>query len=137
MKIDSKVLGLAAFAVGAVFLFAVAERRPGYFADVTILGGTLMIEIIVVAIWHYERWFFPILMFSFLWAGSSLPLATAGNAARWIFLALGTKRPPPTLHRDSSRRLVVRSGGGGFRLGFPPRRNVTSEDDEPLGPFLI
>ncbi len=89
MKIDAKVLGLAAFAVGAVFLFAVAERRPGYFADVTLLGGLLMIEIIVLAIWHYERWFFPILMFSFLWAGSSLPLATAGNAARWIFLAVG------------------------------------------------
>lgn len=89
MKIDSKVLGLAAFAVGAVFLFAVAERRPGYFTDVTILGGLLMIEIIVVAIWHYERWFFPILMFSFLWAGTALPLSSAGGVARWIFLGVG------------------------------------------------
>lgn len=89
IKLDSKVLALVAVVAALAFLFVVAERRPGYFTDVTILGGLLMIEIIVLAIWHYERWFFPVLMLVFLWAGSSLPLATAGNAARWIFLGVG------------------------------------------------
>lgn len=89
MNIDSKVVGLAAVAAAVAFLFVVAERRPEYFTDVTTLGAVLMIEVIVVAIWHYERWFFPILMFNFLWAGSLLPLSSAGGVARWIFLGVG------------------------------------------------
>ena len=89
MKNGSKVLGLLAIVVMAVLLFGLAERRPGYFADVTHIEALLLLELVVAAVWHYERWFFLVMMLTFLWAGTDLPLAGAGNRARWVFLAVG------------------------------------------------
>ena len=63
------------------YLFTVAEWRPAYFTNVTILGALLLLEVVVVTVWHYERWFFAVMMLVFLWAGSTLPLAGAGSAA--------------------------------------------------------
>jgi hypothetical protein len=88
MKIDAKLLGLLAVLVAAP-LFLVAQWRPAYFTNVTILGGLLLMEVVVVTVWHYERWFFTVMMLVFLWAGSSLPLSGTGGAVRWVFLGVG------------------------------------------------
>lgn len=89
MKLEPKLFGLAVIVVAASLLFVVAERRPAYFTNVTILGALLLLEVVVVTVWHYERWFFPVMMLTFLWAGSTLPLAGAGAGVRWVFLAVG------------------------------------------------
>jgi len=89
MKSGSRLLGLLAFPVMALFLLYAAEVRPGYFTNFNYLGGVLLLEIVVVAVWHYERWFFAVLMLSFLWAGSNLPLWSTGNVVRWVFLGFG------------------------------------------------
>jgi hypothetical protein len=89
MKIGSRFLGFLAILFTAVLLFALAERRPAYFANVSFLGALLLMEVMIVAVWHYERWFFLGMMVIFLWAGTDLPLAGAGNFVRWVFLAVG------------------------------------------------
>jgi O-antigen ligase len=89
MKNGSKIVGLLALVVVAVLLFGLAERRPVYFANVTILEALLLLEVVLAAVWHYERWFFLVMMLIFLLAGTDLPLAGAGNRGRWIFLAVG------------------------------------------------
>jgi O-antigen ligase len=73
----------------AALLILLAVMRPAYLSNVTYLGALLMLEVVLVSVWHYEKWFFAILMVTFLWAGSSLPLANAALAARWILLAVG------------------------------------------------
>ena len=89
MKLDPKLLGLLAVLALAIPLFALAQWRPAYLTNVTILGAVLLLEIVIVSVWHYEKWFFLILMLVFLWAGSALPLSGAGATVRWIFLAVG------------------------------------------------
>jgi O-antigen ligase len=89
MKIGAKLFGLFAILIVALLLFALAERRPAYVANVTFLEALLLLEVVVAAVWHYERWFFLVMMLTFLWAGTDLPLAGAGNRGRWVFLAVG------------------------------------------------
>jgi O-antigen ligase len=86
MKLGSQIFGLLGV---ALLLFFFAEMRPGYFSDITYLGGFLLLEVILVSVWHYEKWFFAILMLIFLWAGSSLPMSGAAQALRWVFLMVG------------------------------------------------
>ncbi len=89
MKTGAHILGLlGALVVVSVVLLA-AEIRPGYFSNVTYLAGLLLLEIVLVTIWHYERFFFPVLMFTFLWAGTDIPFSNVGNGARWVFLSVG------------------------------------------------
>jgi O-antigen ligase len=85
----SRIFGLLALPLVALLMLVVAEMRPGYFSNVTYLGGLLLLEVVLAAIWHYERWFFVVMMLTFLWAGSGLPLAGAGSAVRWVFLIVG------------------------------------------------
>ncbi|HEY6337915.1 MAG TPA: O-antigen ligase family protein [Candidatus Sulfotelmatobacter sp.] len=89
MKSGSQVLGFLAIPIVLLCLLYAAEIRPAYFTNFNYLGGVLLLEIVVVAVWHYEKWFFAILMVSFLWAGSSLPLSSAGSLVRWVFLGVG------------------------------------------------
>jgi len=89
VKGHSRILGFLALPVLALGLFWFAERRPGYFTNQIYLGGILLLEIVAVAVWHYEKAFFPVLMLSFLWAGTDLPLVGAANAVRWVFLFVG------------------------------------------------
>src|SRR5579864_2983514 len=89
MKPGLSVLGALAVPGLILAMFWLADIRPGYFANVTYLGGLLLLEVVVVSVWHYERSFLPILMLSFLWAGCSLPMAGAGAAVRWVFLLVG------------------------------------------------
>jgi hypothetical protein len=89
MKIGARLFGLFAILVVALLLFGLAERRPAYVANVSFLEALLLLEVVVAAIWHYERWFFLVMMLTFLLAGTDLPLAGAGNRGRWVFLAVG------------------------------------------------
>ena len=77
MKNASKLFGLLAILIIVVLLFALAERRPVYFANVSYLEALLLLEVMAFAVWHYERWFFLGMMLTFLWAGTDLPLAGA------------------------------------------------------------
>lgn len=78
-------LGILLLLVLVVF----AERRPGLFANTTYLGGLLALQIALVGLTHFEEIFFPMLMGTFLWAGSALPLAGTGMSLRWLFLGVG------------------------------------------------
>jgi O-antigen ligase len=86
---SSRILALLAIPVLCLILLYTAETRPGYFTDFNYLGAVFVLEILVFTIWHYEKWFFVILMITFLWAGSNLPLWNAGNVVRWFFLGFG------------------------------------------------
>jgi O-antigen ligase len=78
-------LGMIAFLV----LFFLVERRPGLFANTTYLGAILALQIAFVGLSHFEEVFFPLLMGTFLWAGTMLPFYGTGNSLRWLFLAVG------------------------------------------------
>jgi O-antigen ligase len=60
-----------------------------YFSSVSFLGGILLLEIIVVSIWRYDRRFFVLLMIAFLWAGMHVPMEGAWTSARWVVLVAG------------------------------------------------
>ncbi len=75
--------------IAVLLLFILVENRPGLFANTTYLGGILALQICLVALSHFEEAFFPLLMGTFLWAGSMLPFYGAGRALRWLFLAIG------------------------------------------------
>lgn len=89
MKSGSRILGLLAIPVLFLCLLYAAQTRPAYFTNFNYLGGVLLLEIMLFAIWHYEKYFFAILILSFLWAGSNFPLSGAGMAIRWVFLGFG------------------------------------------------
>jgi O-antigen ligase len=86
-RVQLVFLSTAIAAFGLLLLFA--ERRPSLFANATLLGGILALEIALVGLSHFESWFFPLLMASFLWVGTALPFNTTANSLRWLFLAVG------------------------------------------------
>jgi O-antigen ligase len=59
------------------------------FANVTVLGAILALQVSLVALGHFQKAFFPLLMGTFLWAGSALPLYGTATSLRWLFLAVG------------------------------------------------
>ena len=71
---------------GACF-FAVV--RPAFLANWTNLAALVAIEVFFLALWRYERFFLPVLLIAFLWAGLDLPFARQWEAARWAVLAAG------------------------------------------------
>lgn len=70
-------------------LFLLVERQPSLFANTTYLGVLVALQIAVVALSHFEELFLPLLMGTFIWAGSSLPFSGTGMSLRWLFLAVG------------------------------------------------
>ena len=89
MRFGSRIFGLLVIPAIAIVMLLAAEMRPGYFSDLNYLGGLLLLEVVLAAVWHYEKWFFLVLMLTFLWAGTSLPLSGVGSAVRWVFLVVG------------------------------------------------
>lgn len=59
------------------------------FGDVSFLGGVLLLEMIIAALWKFRERFFVLLLITFLWAGMSVPMQGAGTAGRWVVLASG------------------------------------------------
>jgi O-antigen ligase len=66
-----------------------AYARPEYFTAPTYLGGLVLCELLLAAIWFYRKVYFPLIVIAFLLAGSDLPLVGVWTAARWFFLSAG------------------------------------------------
>jgi O-antigen ligase len=60
-----------------------------YLSDVSVLGGILLIEVIIVSLWKYAQRFFILLMIAFLWSGMNVPAQSVWTSARWAVLASG------------------------------------------------
>lgn len=75
--------------LGLLLAVYVVRFALGIFANVTLLGELLFLEILIVCLWHYEQRFFPLVIIAFLWAGVGFPMQQAWSAARWAVLATG------------------------------------------------
>jgi O-antigen ligase len=84
-----KGLFIGAAVAGALLLAYFAYTRPGYFTSQTYIGGLLLLELLVAAVWLYRRVFFPLVIISFLFAGVDLPVGSVWTLARWLVLAVG------------------------------------------------
>ncbi len=71
------------------YLAYLAYRQPLLFTNTTLLGGMLVLEALFAAVWAYRRAFFPIVLLSFLFAGTALPVGGGWTMARWLFLGVG------------------------------------------------
>ncbi|HTS04199.1 MAG TPA: O-antigen ligase family protein [Candidatus Eisenbacteria bacterium] len=81
---------LVASALTAPLLLAyMAYSRPFYFTSQRYLGGLILLEFLIAAVWMYRRIFFPVVILAFLLAGVDLPVGAVWTAARWLFLAVG------------------------------------------------
>jgi hypothetical protein len=83
----SVLLGAAVLAPLILTLFAFF--RPGYFTNEKYLGGLLLAECLLAALWCFREFFFPIVLLAFLLAGVNLPVGSVWAALRWVFLGLG------------------------------------------------
>ncbi len=75
---------VAALIFGVAFI---AIINPELFAQTTTiaaLAGVVMLGILVL---RYETHFYPALLLAFIWAGTGLPLQSAGTTGRWVLLA--------------------------------------------------
>lgn len=81
---------ISAAILGLLILAYAALSRPWYFTSQSYLGGLMLFEFLIAAVWMYRRVFFPVVVVAFLFAGVDLPVGTAvWTAARWVFLAVG------------------------------------------------
>jgi O-antigen ligase len=90
--VDNKGLKIAlsaAVVLLPLLLLGLAYSRPAYFTSQIYLGGLVLIEFLLVAIWNYRRMYFALLILSFLFAGLDLPLGGFWTAGRWGFLGMG------------------------------------------------
>ncbi len=75
--------------LGAFLLAGLAYARPDYFTSPLYLGGLLLLEFSLAAVWFYRKLFFLLVIVSFLFAGVDLPVGSSWNIARWMVLGLG------------------------------------------------
>ncbi len=84
-----KFLLIAGASIAALTLGFMAFSRPWYFTSQTYLGGLILLEFLLAALWFYQRVFFPVIIVAFLLAGVDLPVGAVWTEARWLFLAVG------------------------------------------------
>jgi O-antigen ligase len=89
MKGRGQLVFLPLGVIAILVLLFFVERRPGLFADTSYIGAILALQICMVSLSHFEDVFFPLMMGTFLLAGSSLPLNGTGMSLRWLFLGVG------------------------------------------------
>jgi O-antigen ligase len=89
MKDRLQVILLPLGLIAVLGMFVFVERNPVWFANTTYLGAMLALQIAFVGLAHLEDVFFPLLLGTFLWAGSALPFNGTGMELRWLFLAVG------------------------------------------------
>ena len=87
-RIPKRVL-IAVVAVCLPLLAYLAGIRPGYFTSPDYLARVLLFEFLLVALWLYRSIFFPLIVVTFLLAGTSLPVGGIWVAVRWFFLCAG------------------------------------------------
>jgi O-antigen ligase len=80
---------IGAAVLGSLISVYAAFSRPGYFTNTTYFGGLILLEFLIAAVWMYRRVFFPIVIVTFLLAGSRYPVGTVWTSARWVFIAVG------------------------------------------------
>jgi len=76
-------------ALGASAALYIIYTHLRYFGDISFLGGILLLEIVIAALWKFDERFFVLLMVTFLWAGMNVPLQSAGTVGRWVVLSAG------------------------------------------------
>lgn len=84
-----KLILIAGVVLGPLVLVFLAYSRPGYFTSGTYLGGLFLLELLAGAVWMYRRFFFPIVIVTFLLAGIDLPVGSVWTMARWVILGVG------------------------------------------------
>ena len=84
-----KSLQWAGIALGLSLVLYSIYSHLQYFGDVSLLGGILLLEVIIVSLWNYGQRFFVLLMITFLWAGMHVPLQGAWTGGRWVVLSAG------------------------------------------------
>jgi O-Antigen ligase. len=84
-----KILFAAASVLGMAVLGYFAYFRPGYFISQTYLGGLVLLELLIAALWLYRRAFFPMVIVTFLLAGINMRMGSVWTMARWGVLGMG------------------------------------------------
>jgi O-antigen ligase len=79
----------AAAGVCAIAVVYMAWSRPSYFTSQTYIGGLILLELVIGAIWKFRQVFFTVLILAFVLAGTSLPGSSVFTSARWLFLGVG------------------------------------------------
>ncbi len=87
-RIPKPVLA-AAVGAGALALAYMAWSRPGYFTSQTYIGGLILLELVIAAVWKFRQVFFAVLILIFLLAGTGLPGSSVFTSVRWLFLGVG------------------------------------------------
>lgn len=87
-SIPSSILLPAGMMLFLALMF-LAMHSPGLFANTSLLGAILILQVALFALSHFQNVFFPLLMGTFVLAGSSLPLSGTATSLRWFFLAIG------------------------------------------------
>lgn len=93
--------GLAVLVISALLL---AHVSPGYFNNEIYLGGLILLQLLIAAVWNFRNVFFAFLMTTFVWAGVDLPMAEAWTSARWGVLLVGAVVGYVLFIHDRSRR---------------------------------
>jgi O-antigen ligase len=70
-------------------LIVLAQWMPGYFTNQQYLGGLIVLQVLAICLWRYDRLFFPFLMGAFFWAGMALPMSKSWTLGRWVVLGAG------------------------------------------------
>lgn len=87
---DNSIKALAILSTGVLVVAGLFLFRPGYFANTSYLELFLGAEIMLIALANYRKAFFPILLVTFLWAGSAVPMHLGLLQARWAVLGIAT-----------------------------------------------
>lgn len=95
------------------FLALAAYARPGYFTSQIYLGGLLLLEFLIAAVWMYRQVFFPLVLVSFLFAGVDLPVGSFWVMGRWLFLGVGALAGLAIMLKSRTHRV-----GGFHALAF-------------------
>ena len=85
-----KIALFAALVLGCISLLFLAHARPGYFNNAAYLSGFIFLQVLIAAVGNFRRWFAVLLVLSFVFAGTDLPLGEGWTTARWLVLAVGT-----------------------------------------------
>src|SRR5438270_2666801 len=82
-----KAVLICAAVMAPLLLTCIAYSRPGYFTSELYMGGLVLVEFLIAAVWMYRTVFFPVVVVVFLLAGMGAP--GGWTVARWIFLGVG------------------------------------------------
>lgn len=85
---DNSIKAVAILLTGVLVVLGLLLFQPGYFANTSNLELFLGAEIMLIGVANYRKAFFPILMVTFLWAGSAMPMQLRFLQARWVALGV-------------------------------------------------